>query len=217
MVDYLMLIGKCFLFYFVIIFALRLMGKREVGELSIFDIVIYLVMSELLALSLSQNDESILKTLIPLMTLTLLQISVSKIILKSHKMRNIIDGEPVLIIKHGMIDQNRMRKERYNLDDLMLQLRSKGVSSPSEVAFAILESNGSLSVLTVNQNHSKYPFPIIQDGKINYEILNKIDINELELINILHKQGIDRFEDCFLCCYLKNGFVCWKKDSSGLK
>ena len=212
--NYFMLIFKCILFYFIIICSLRLMGKREVGELSVFDIVIYLVMSELLALSLSQEDESILRTLSPLITWTLLQIIVSKIILKNQKIRNILDGAPVLLIKHGLIDQDRMRKERYNLDDLMLQLRSKSIASPFDAEFAILESNGSLSVLEKNHNHAVYPFPLIQDGKINHEVLQAVKFTELDLINTLHKQGINTIEDCFLCCYLKQGIICWKKEAS---
>ena len=80
MIDYLSLILKCILFYFIIIGALRIMGKREIGELSIFDIVIYLVMSELLALSLTEDSESIFKTLVPLITLSLLQIFVAYLI-----------------------------------------------------------------------------------------------------------------------------------------
>lgn len=214
MEEYGMLILKCILFYFIIIAALRLMGKREVGELSVFDIVIYLVMSELLALSLAQKDGSILKTLVPLVTLSLLQITVSNIILRNQKIRNLLDGAPVLIINHGIINQNAMKKERYNLDDLMLQLRSKNIASPQEVAFAILESNGSLSVLPINQNSATYPFPLIQDGIVNQNVIHQLKLNEMEIIKILKKSGIDRIEDCFLCCYLKSGFMCWKKDQS---
>ena len=114
MSEYFTLIWKCFFFYFVIIFALRLMGKREVGELSVFDIVIYLVMSELLALSITEADDSIFKALVPLFTLAFLQILLSQILLRFQKVRDFVDGKPVILIDHGVINQKAMRKERYS-------------------------------------------------------------------------------------------------------
>ena len=93
MQEYINLMVKCFIVYFVIIFALRIMGKREVGELSVFDIVIYLVMSELLAISITDTHESILKSLVPIFTLAFLQIVISWILLKSKKTRDILTEE----------------------------------------------------------------------------------------------------------------------------
>ena len=92
MQEYITLMIKCLVVYFVIIIALRIMGKREVGELSVFDIVIYLVMSELLAISITESHESILKSLVPIFTLAVLQIIISWILLKSKKVRDIFDG-----------------------------------------------------------------------------------------------------------------------------
>lgn len=127
--DYILLIGKCFFFYMIIIIALRIMGKREVGELSIFDIVIYLVMSELLAISLTEAEASVFMTLVPLITLSALQIFLSKMILHFQPFRNLVDGSPVILIENGLIDQHTMRKERYNLDDLLLQIRSYQIAA----------------------------------------------------------------------------------------
>ena len=109
MQEYFMLIYKCIVIYFIIIIAMRVMGKREIGELSIFDIVIYLVMSELLAISITELDESILKSLIPIATLALLQIFVSWVLLKSKKSRDIFDGKSAILIHNGHINQEVMR------------------------------------------------------------------------------------------------------------
>lgn len=213
MEEYFLLIAKCIFFYFMIITALRIMGKREVGELSIFDIVIYLVMSELLALSLTESESSILKTLVPLVTLSILQILVSTLILKSTKFRYLIDGEPVILIRHGKIDQQAMRKERYNIDDLMLQLRSKGAGTPEEVAFAILETNGKLSVLKNSDNKMKYPIPLIQDGELDLSLLPYMNLTKEQVVHEMHRQGIEKIEDVFLCLYQKNGFYFLKQSS----
>lgn len=129
------LIFKCIIVYFVIIFALRMMGKREVGELSVFDIVIYLIMSELLAISITDLKASIFRSLFPIATLALLQIGISWILLKSKRLRDLFDGKAVILIENGQLNQHLMRKERYSIDDLMSQLHSKDLSSPQEVAF----------------------------------------------------------------------------------
>ena len=145
--EYVELVSKCIFFYLIIIISLRLMGKREVGELSVLDIVIYFVMSEVYALSISEPDQSIWKALIAILTLTVLQILIAWACLKKKKWRAFFEGKPSLIIYNGVIDQHEMKKQRYTIDDLMYQLRDKDVSTPEEVQFAILENSGTLTVL----------------------------------------------------------------------
>lgn len=210
--TYFILMSKCFIVYFVIIFALRVMGKREVGELSVFDIVIYLVMSELLALSITETHESILKSLVPIFTLAILQIVISWILLKSKKIRNIFDGQPVILIHNGHINQRQMKKERYNIDDLMTQIRSKDLCSPDEVAFAVLETNGQLSVLPKNKCKVKHPEPLISDGIINEKALEELHRDATWLSTSLKEEGIQNVEDVFLCMYQKDGFFVIKKE-----
>lgn len=189
MAAYITLIFKCFLFYMVIIIALRIMGKREVGELSVFDIVIYLVMSELLALSISNPKESVFKSLVPIFTLAFLQIIISVILLKSKKLRDIFDGKAVIIIHDGQINQKTMKKERYSIDDLMSQIRDKDLCSPEEVAFAILENNGNLSVLP-----------------------KKTCKDEEWLKKELQKEGVNGIEEVFLCLWQKSGMYVIKRE-----
>ena len=174
MQEYITLMIKCLVVYFVIIIALRIMGKREVGELSVFDIVIYLVMSELLAISITESHESILKSLVPIFTLAVLQIIISWILLKSKKVRDIFDGKSVILIHNGHINQDAMRKNRYNIDDLMSQIRSHDLCTPDEVAFAVLENNGQLSVLPKKSCKVKHPDPLISDGIINKKALKDL-------------------------------------------
>lgn len=141
------IIIRCIFFYFVLIAALRFMGKREVGELSVFDIVIYLVMSELLALGVTEPKESLFKSLLPIATLALLQIVLSFILLKFQKLRILMEGRPVILIHNGNLNQQEMKRQRYNLDDLLAQLREKDCCCLNEVEFAVLENNGNLSVI----------------------------------------------------------------------
>ena len=189
------------------------MGKREIGELSIFDIVIYLVMSELLALSLTDDDKTIFHTLVPLITLAILQVTVAHLIMKYEKFRHLIDGEPVILVQNGLINQNTMKKERYNIDDLMMQIREFGIGSIHEIAFAILETNGKLTVLRKNDCKVLYPFPLIQDGQIQTQAMKEGHFSNDDLIQAMKKNDIDDIKDVFLCLYTKNGFSFIKKNS----
>jgi len=212
MQEYFTLIYKCIVIYFVIIIAMRIMGKREIGELSIFDIVIYLVMSELLAISITELEESIFKSLIAIVTLVLLQILVSWVLLKSKKSRDIFDGKSVILIHNGHINQEVMRKERYNIDDLMTQLHEKNIASPQEVEFAIMENNGKLSILEKNKCKVKHPFPLINDGVINHEALRDLHLDEVWLSEALLKQGITSGKEVFLALLQKDGLYVIKKE-----
>ena len=203
-VSYMELMVKCIIVYFVIIFALRLMGKREVGELSVFDVVIYLVMSELLAISITDTHSSIFRSLVPIAVLALMQIAISWILLKSKRIRDLFDGKAVILIRDGCIDQQMMRKERYSIDDLMSQLHGKDLSSPDEVAFAILENNGTLSILPKKSCRVRYPHPLISDGVIDREGLRSIGKDREWLTQQLGKQGTTA-EAVFLCLYQKDG------------
>lgn len=202
--SYMELMVKCIIVYFVIIFALRLMGKREVGELSVFDVVIYLVMSELLAISITDTHSSIFRSLVPIAVLALMQIAISWILLKSKRIRDLFDGKAVILIRDGCIDQQMMRKERYSIDDLMSQLHGKDLSSPDEVAFAILENNGTLSILPKKSCRVRYPHPLISDGVIDREVLRSIGKDREWLTQQLGKQGTTA-EAVFLCLYQKDG------------
>lgn len=211
MYEYLTLVGKCVIIYFLIIVCLRVMGKREVGELSVLDIVIYFVMSELLAISI-ESDESIMKVIVPVVTLSLLQIAIAWVLLKLKKLRDVMEGVPVLIIENGCIDQNAMRKQRYTIDDLMYQLRSQSVSTPDEVQFAILENSGTLTVIKKTDGKTKWFEPLIQDGIIQQKVLDRIKKDEQWLLSQLKSEGVDRAEDVFLCMLQKNGLFVVKKN-----
>ena len=212
MSEYLILMEKCFVVYFVIIIALRIMGKREVGELSVFDIVIYLVMSELLAISITDAKESIMKSLVPIFTLAFLQIAISWVLLKSKRARDIFDGKCVILIHNGHINQREMQKNRYSMDDLMSQIRSKDLCSPDEVAFAVLENNGQLSVLAKEKCKVKHPDPLISDGSVNQRALQDLHKDETWLMENLKREGIQSSDEVFLCLWQKNGFFVVKKE-----
>lgn len=209
--SYVDLVIRCVMFYFILIIALRFMGKREVGELSVFDIVIYLVMSELLAIAVSDTDESILKSLIPITTLALLQFCLSFFLLKGKKLRDIVDGKPVILIHNGTLNQAEMKKQRYNLDDLLSQLRDKDICCIKDVQFAILENSGNLSVLRKDDCCVLHPVPLIQDRMINKKVLKDLNKDEVWLRQEIKKYGFENENHIFLCMVLVDGLYILEK------
>lgn len=214
MIEYLIIMSKTALFFFILIFTMRFMGKREVGELSVFDLVVFFVISELLSISIATPEENPLQTISAIAVLVFLQKILAIIVLKSKKMRNLIDGQEVYIIKDGVIDQEAMRKNRYNIDDLMMQLRQKDIDTPSKVKYAVLETDGSLSVIEKEKNAVPFPSPVIRDGEIDEEVLNSLNITKEWLINELSKYGHKDYQKIFLCLVEDNGlFIVPKKMS----
>ena len=197
---YFSLIFKTIFMYFFIIFVYRLMGKKEVGQLSIVDLIVSILIAELIALSIGGDNKSIFISVIPILVLVGVQIFISFITLKNDKIRNIIDGKPTIIIKNGNLNFTEMSKLRYSLDDLLTQLRLQGVKSIDKVKYAVLENNGNLSFFNDN---SDYPLPLILDGIIDYGVLKEIKKDYNWLINQLKKNNIE-LDNVFYAFYTNN-------------
>ncbi len=195
--DFIIIILKTFFIYLLVAFIFRIMGKREVGQLGTFDLVVFILIAELVAISI-ENKENFFFNLVPVIILVILQILISRISLKNIKFRRFIDGKPVIIIKKGVVNFKNMVDQRYTLDDLLLQLREKDIRSIDEVDYAILEINGKLSVFKKDDQKDKkvYPMPIILDGEVQYDNLYSINKTKKWLLNILLEKNISA-EDVF--------------------
>ena len=197
---YFSLIFKTIFMYFFIIFVYRLMGKKEVGQLSIVDLIVSILIAELIALSIQEDSKSIFISVVPILVLVGVQMLISYITLKNDKLRYVIDGKPTIIIKNGKLNFTEMSKLRYSLDDLLTQLRLQGVKSIDKVKYAILENNGNLSVFNDN---SDYPLPLILDGVIDYNTLKEIKKDYNWLINSLKKKNLE-IDEVFYAFYTNN-------------
>ncbi|MEW6448317.1 MAG: DUF421 domain-containing protein [Bacillota bacterium] len=133
--------------YFMVLLVMRLMGKREIGQLSPFDFVVAIIIAEVAALPMEEPEIPLLRGLLPLFVLAGLEVVFSYAALHSRWFRRMMCGTPQLVIWDGQILHREMRRARYNLDDLMAQLREKGYPDPAEVACAVLENSGRLSVV----------------------------------------------------------------------
>ena len=201
--NLMIVVFKTLFIYVLVAIIFRVMGKREVGQLGTFDLVVFILIAELVALAL-EHKNGFLINLVPVIILVLLQIVISKMSLKSVKFRNFVDGKPVIIIKNGIVNFKNMVEQRYTLDDLLLQLREKDVRSLDEVDYAILETNGKLSVFKKDDKDKKtYPLPIILDGKVEFDNLYAIGKTKTWLLNTLIEKNISA-NDVFYA-FTKNG------------
>lgn len=209
--DLILILVRTAFFYFLIFIVYRMMGKREVGQLGIIDLIVSILIAELACISIENYDNNIMQSIIPIVTLLFLQVTLATLSLKLPKLRIFLDGNPSVIIKDGKVNYKEMIKQKYNLDDLMVQLREKGSRSIDEVEYAILESNGTLSIFKRNKKKTPLPLPIILDSHIQNETLKELNKDKKWLYNILKKKEI-KLEEVFYAFYKDNNVFIIKKD-----
>ncbi|MBO7179378.1 MAG: DUF421 domain-containing protein [Clostridia bacterium] len=191
--------------YLFVSAAIRIMGKRNIGELQPTELVITLLLSEFAAIPIEDNSVPLLNSLIPVMILISLEIINSVISMKSTKFRNLSDGNALIIIKDGKLDQKQLKKLRFTVDDVLSALRQKDVFDINEVAYAVIETNGTLSVLLKSQfqNATKqdvkiktktdgFTCPVIIDGVVVKKNLAYCDINRDDIEKILKKKKVHK-------------------------
>jgi len=198
------------LVYFTVLISMRLMGKREIGQLSIFDLVISVMIAEVSAMNLEDLDGPLSQGMTIIAILVLLQVSMSWLTLKSLTLRFLIEGRPTFLIANGKLRDKEMRRTRYSMSDLMTQLREKGVPSVADVEFAILETTGKLSVfpkahlqpvtphdIGILTPRTGLPLVLLMDGYVMDENLEKIGKTRFWLKNELQKHGYAHFRNVF--------------------
>lgn len=205
--NYFYLFVRTIFLYFFLIIVFRIMGKREIGELSIQDFVVSILMAELAAICIEKFNDPIGYTLFPIILLCILELIFGFVSLKNNKIKDIMEGKPVLIINKGKICYNEMIKQRYTMDDLLLELRNKEIKNIKDVEYAILENNGNLNIFQYDKlvDNEYYPFPLILDGVIQYDTLDNINKTDEWLIKYLNKRNI--FLDEIFYAFYKGGKI----------
>lgn len=207
--EYFTIIFRTLFFYFFIVFVYRIMGKREVGQLGIIDLIVSVLIAELVAISLDNTKTSIFMAIIPIILLVLCQIGMALLSLNKKSVREMFDGKPSVIINNGKIQIKEMIKQRYNLDDLLTQLREENFKSISEVDYAILETSGKLSVFKKeNSKKVTFPLPLIVEGKIEYDNLKLLNKDTNWLLNNLKTD----ISNVFYGFYKENNIYIIKND-----
>lgn len=188
---------RAIIIYIFIIIAVRLMGKRQVGELKPHELVITILLSAVAVIPLEDNSMPLANCLVPILLFISMEIIVSVISMKSLWFRNLIQGRPIFIIRNGKLDQKKLKEMRFTIDDVVDALRQKDIFDLSEIEDAIIETNGTITVLPKAQykpltpndvelpvKEKGIPITIVMDGKPVNEYFNeyKIKDNEIELV-----------------------------------
>ena len=210
--DFIQVIFRTVFFYFFVILCFRLMGKREIGQLGVIDLIVSILIAELIAISIENIEDSIFVTIIPIALLVILEIGIAFISIKSRRIRVFFDGKPSLIICNGKVNYHEMVKQRYSMDNLLFSLRQNSIKSIDEIEYAFLEANGKLSIFKYNflKTSSTYPMPLILDGSVQKRALKYINKNMTWLENALSNKNLS-FEDIFYCFYKKKKLFIIKK------
>lgn len=212
---------RTIILYLFIIAGIRLMGKRQVGELEPSELVLALLIADLAAVPMQDFGIPLLTGLIPILTLLCLTMALSVLTMKSVRFRAVLCGRPSIIVENGKLRQGEMKKNRFTLDELMEELRMKGVTDLSTVKYAILETNGQLSVLpfaaqqppTAQDLNLRLPEPglpvvLINDGRLIRRNLLRRGLNDQWLDKQLRAHKVDRPQDVFLMTVDETNRVC---------
>ncbi len=217
---------RTLIIYFIIIACLRIMGKRQLGELQPSEFVIAILISNIATLSIEDTDIPLTGAVVPIITLMSAEVILSFITLKSGKAQIIVTGNPVAIIRNGNIDQNSMRELRFSIEDLMSQLRISGIFDVSDVSWAIVETNGQLTVYpktdsqpltlkTLSDPKSQSNFPpmvLISDGVLCPKVLRECNLTEKWFRGVLKKENLSEKDIFLMTCDSSAKYYIVKKE-----
>lgn len=201
---------RTILLYIVIILAIRIMGKRQIGELQTSELVVTLLISDIAAIPMQNTEQSLLSGIVPILILIVCEIIISFLMLKRAGFRRIICGKPIVIISDGKINQSEMHRLRMSTEDLSEELRQQGIFNIEDVGFAIVETNGKLSVLKkpekdiptaeelgIKTNDKGLEVVVISDGEISKCSLKICGLSRDWLFDTLKKENTE-LNDVFL-------------------
>ncbi len=219
------IIIRTFILYIFVVASVRIMGKRQIGELQPTELVITILLSEVASIPMEDPDIPIVYSLLSVLLLVSFEIIISVLSMKSNRFRGLIQGNSIIVIKNGKFDQKQMKRLRFTVDDILESLRQKDVFDVSEVQYAIVETNGNLSVLLKNENkpvtvknmgltksESGLPCLIISDGRILKKNFKDCDMTEKKLKKILKKHKATASEILLMTSDLYGNINLVKKD-----
>lgn len=195
---------RTLILYVLLIIIMRIMGKRQIGQLQPGELVITILISEIAAIPMQDNDIPMINSVIAVLLLAAFEIIISAVSMKSIRFRSILQGNSIVIIKNGKLDQKQLRRLRYTVDDLLEALRQKDVFNISDVQYAVAETDGTLSVLLkpekrgvtmsaakLKAENSGLQCIVISDGKIIETELKNCGMTTEKLKMLLDQKGLD--------------------------
>lgn len=202
---------KTAIIYFFAMLIMRMMGKRQAGELQPFELIIAVMIAEVAATPMDSPGTPISYGIVPIVMLLVLHNGIAFLSLKSEKLRAFFSGKPSIVIYKGIVVRHELKRLSYNINDLLEQLRAKDVMNLADVHYAVLETNGVLSVMLkpekrgvtsedmkLSPPNPGFCYDLIVDGRLKPDNLDRLGFKEKELMTLLGKNRIKRVKDVFL-------------------
>ena len=218
---------RSILIYLIVLIVMRLMGKREIGQLQPFELVISIMIADLASIPMTNTGVPIFNGIIPILGLLAMHLLITVLNMKSVNIRKITCGKPKILVYRGKIDEEALKKERFTVSELQERLRGKEIFNLGDVEFAILETNGEISVIqkpnkrntipedfNIMPEYEGMPYDLIVDGKIMYENLKKIGKNEKWLENQIKKFNTKSQDVLIATIDGKGNFFCQEKQKA---
>jgi len=216
---------RAIILYIIVLIVMRLMGKREIGQLQPFELAISIMIADLATIPMAEPGIPIVNGIVPILGLLLMHLVISVINLKSVKIRQIICGKPSILIYRGRIDEKEMRKERFTINELEERLRGNNVVNIGDIEYAILETSGQITVIqkpdkrytipadfNIMPDYEGISYDLVVDGKIMEENLSKVGKNYRWLENQLEPYKIKPEEALIVTIDGRGNFFCQEKE-----
>lgn len=216
---------RSIILYIIILIVMRMMGKREIGQLQPFELVIAIMIADLASIPMTEGGVPISNGIVPILGLLVMHLAISVINMKSIKMREIICGKPSILIYRGRIDEKMLRKERFTINELEERLRGNNVNNIGDVEYAILETSGQLTVIqkpnkrnaipedfNIMPEYEGIPYDLVVDGKVMNKNLRLVGKNYNWLKKQVEKFGIKPEEALVVTIDGKGQIFCQKKE-----
>ena len=216
---------RAILLYIIVLIVMRLMGKREIGQLQPFELAISIMIADLASIPMTDTGVPISNGIIPILGLLVMHLIISFMNIKSMKIRGVVCGKPSILIYRGKIDEKALKKERFTLNELQERLRGNNVFNLGDVEYAILETSGQITVIqkpnkrttipedfNIMPEYEGIPYDLVVDGKIMYENLKQIGKNEIWLEKQVEKFKMKPEEALIVTYDGKGQIFCQKKE-----
>ncbi|MBQ2880787.1 MAG: DUF421 domain-containing protein [Clostridia bacterium] len=201
------------IFYLITIIAIRVMGKRQIGQLEPTELVVTIMISELATMPIQDIDSPIINTVISIFSLVALEILISVLSMKSQALRYSVSGKYSILIDDGKINIDEMRKVQLTVDELMEELRQKGVLNPEDVRYCILETSGKMSVFSKKTTEKEsLPLILISDGKVVKNNLKGLGLKRKDLENLVNSKYGKQIGDLLIFLYNKDSMTAVDKE-----
>jgi uncharacterized membrane protein YcaP (DUF421 family) len=188
---------RSLILYVVVFLVIRLMGKKELSKVQPFELAIIILIADLASGPMASAGIPIFDGIIPMITLLITYIIFTFVIQSSNKVQEVVCGKVVVIIENGKILEEELKKQQYTISDLMSQLRQKDIFMVQDVKYAIIETNGDLNVIKMDENVKQIPLNIIEDGKVSDNNLEILGLDTDKVDKLLQKEKI-KLEDVLI-------------------